>query len=404
MLRQIAELMMSAVGGPPTTIVLFSSGLTPPDPTVFYRGGQPTRLCPIRVEDYDEVTQVADIAPVYLYVVYVFDDTAIATMTSTSEMVSGLENLAGAASAELIRPNASRKTAFAKVARETSAYYLLGFEASDSERMGAAVRVDLRTSRSGVKLRGRSKVVIPNANARASGSEPKTAGELLRSVRTYRDLALKADAFVSRESNGNGKVVVLFEPIERGLALKDAAIGLFDGTGRLTAQSTPDGEELKQVPVMNALTAKNGSYRLRVAATDAAGRLGTIDLDVSTVLTQGGPMTMSSMVIGPLPSESFVPRLEFASEPAVACYFELYGVPKNGILEARFELAQSVDGPPLAGLQGTIRTGVTSNSRIVSAPMRITDIPPGDTLVRAIVLLDGKEVGRVVRTLRKAGR
>ena len=42
--------------------------------------------------------------------------------------------------------------------------------------------------------------------------------------------------------------------------------------------------------------------------------------------------------------------------------------------------------------------------RIVLGEIPIGSLRPGDHLVRVVVSVDGKSVGRVVRTLRKAGQ
>ena len=154
---------------------------------------------------------------------------------------------------------------------------------------------------------------------------------------------------------------------------------------------------------MIAAVAKMGTYRMRVAATDAAGRAGAVDSTLDVKLTGDGPLTLSSLVLGVAEEGRFAGRMQFYDEPTAVAYLEIYGVPK-GELSAELQLAGLEGGPP--AVRGAMRiTGDPGDDQHVAlGGIPIAALPPGDLVVRAIVSLDGVAVGAVTRTLRKAER
>jgi hypothetical protein len=142
---------------------------------------------------------------------------------------------------------------------------------------------------------------------------------------------------------------------------------------------------------------------MRVAATDAAGRSGTVDIALKAELTDAGALKLSSLVLGVAEEGKFAGRLQFDTEPTAVAYLEIYGAMK-GALSADLELAETENGP--ASVSGAMRiTGGASDDRHVAlGGIPIGSLPPGDIVVRAIVSVDGKPVGRVTRTLRKEGK
>ena len=65
------------------------------------------------------------------------------------------------------------------------------------------------------------------------------------------------------------------------------------------------------------------------------------------------------------------------------------------------ELAATADGPALANHSVPLTAGPRDDIRIAFSGFAIDSMPPGDLVMRAIVSLDGKPVGRALRTVRK---
>jgi hypothetical protein len=382
-LESLKALVGSVSAESPTTVVFFSNGLTPASSSAFARAGTPSELCEIRSEDFQAVATAVLDSPVSFYVVQVLDNTGSASAGSSST-TAGLES------------------AMTRVARETSAYYFAAFEPEASEQDGSSHRIDLRVGREGIKVRTRPRLTIPKTGGQAAGP---TARDMLRATKVIRDLPLAAAGYASRNSGDDQvKVVTLLAPLGRSVTLTSAVVGLFDDKGRLRAQWTARAADLARAPLIAAVAAPAGTYRLRVAATDASGRGGTVDEEMRVELIQAGPMKVSALALGASENGTFVPKLQFTTEPAVIVYLEIYGTAKNGSVSASIELAASNDGPALVSVPATIRPTTAEDVRIVLGGFMIGTLLPGDFIVRVIISLDGQPVGRVFRTLRKAER
>jgi hypothetical protein len=150
-----------------------------------------------------------------------------------------------------------------------------------------------------------------------------------------------------------------------------------------------------------ALSAKllPGQYRLRVAAADASGRAGVIDVPLTVGLRAAGSLQVSDLMLG----VAVKGRLQFQSSiPA--------GAPMSGLLEvlgadpavlerARVVIdivpagsAEAVKRFQMAARTGAAPTIVTNQVEIATA-----DLKPGRYTAAATVMLDEQPIGRVSR-------
>jgi len=97
----------------------------------------------------------------------------------------------------------------------------------------------------------------------------------------------------------------------------------------------------------------------------------------------------------------FAPRLQFTNEPVAIGLLEIYGVPRGATVSVDLDVVATPQGDPLATAPTQIGTGNGEDARLAIGGFSIASLPPGDYLMRATVTLDGKPVGKVVRTLRK---
>jgi hypothetical protein len=151
------------------------------------------------------------------------------------------------------------------------------------------------------------------------------------------------------------------------------------------------------------LQAPPGTYRVRVAVVDGSGRAGATDSEMRAETVRADPLSLSALVIGTQQqSGGFAPRLLFTTETVAIGLLEIYGVPKGGTVTVNLDVVAAPDGQPLASAETQLGRGSVEDSRTAIGGFGIDSLPPGDYLMRAVVLLDGKPVGRVTRTLRKA--
>jgi len=400
--------MISLTGATPTTIVVFSGGVSMPENKIVNVGGRnrtpiggssapasaTTDMCPVRPEDFDNVGSLAATANVDLYMFLLND--AMVTRSPTQD--AGFESLAGATGSELVRISGNPQTSISRLLRETSTYYTATFEPDTSERAGQLLRIDLKSSRDKVKVRTHAAVEIPKGNA-AKNTTPQN---MLRTAAEYRDLPIRAAAYPAPTSGSDEvTVVALFEAID-GTPITSASVGLFDEKNTLKKQWTAKPEELAKRPTMAALQAPAGAYRVRVAAVDGAGRTGTADYDLQAQISRADPLKLSALVLGTQGEGGFVPRLDFKNESIAIGMLQIYGVPKNADIKLDLDVSSTADGAALATADTTVAAARADDQRIAFGGFRIDSLAAGDYLMRAVVSLDGKPVGKVVRTLRKS--
>jgi hypothetical protein len=368
----------------PCTVLFFSSRMSGATRTT---GEVGSGKCDLSTDHFNNVGVAASAARAIVYVVQ-----ADETVTDRSD---GLENLAGVTSgAQVLRLGGATESPLVRIARETSASWVAMFEPEANERGGGSHRLELRVTRPDVATRAGTQLAI----SRSGGGKSVSARDMMREATIFRDLPLRIAGFVSREGGDKLKVVTLAEPADPSVKIKEAIVGLYDAKGKLTAQSTAPSEALGSFPVMSALVVPAGTYRLRLAATDASGRAGSADMDVNVELVAAGDLKLSALVLGN-PAGGFKPMLQFSNEENAVAMFELYGKPAT-TMPLRFELAATATGPALhtAQPQGS---GTKEPDRFtVSATFPIAALAPGDYVVRATVG-EGAQQGVLLRTLRK---
>ncbi len=148
----------------PKTIVFVSAGILTARRDAPLSG--PPGPCELRAVHYDDVGKAAVDARANFFVIKsddlvidsaanAFTDPAASRFRSSDDELAGLESLAGVTSGLLLRMNPSDHTAFARVARETSGYYLMAFDPDRSERNGLSHRLDVEVMRPSVTVRVR---------------------------------------------------------------------------------------------------------------------------------------------------------------------------------------------------------------------------------------------------------
>jgi len=391
------------VGANPATIVFFSGGMVAPNTEFTTKVGQPGETCELRAKNFQDLGLLAQKAPVDFRVAYIPEDTSGGTGTS-NELQAGLENLSGVTGNAMVRLAGESGRLMAQLADETSAYYVATFDIDPSERKGSSYRVDLKAGREGAKIRARQSVTFERDG---SGKQGPSLKDMIKVAAVSRELPLRATAFSARETGSDKlKLVTLVEPRDRSSTLTEATVAVFDGAGKLVSQWMAAGAaDLRKSPVVAGILVKPGRYRVRVAAIDADGRRGTVDQYATVELVPAGTSTLSALVLGSRTVDGFRPRLLFGREDAMAFgYVEVYNVPKDAPIGSSLELALTSDGPAEITVPTTMSPASQGDVRILMASVPISALAPGDYVMRLSVSVAGQPIGRVIRTLRKAGQ
>jgi hypothetical protein len=354
----------------------------------------PVGVCELRWQDIDEVGNAAKNSNIEFYVAQLAEDYASGDAENNDAIV-GLETLAGVSGHTLTKLRGDTTVPMTRLATETAVTYLVAFEPEPGERNGGSHKVEVAVQRPGVKVDFWPRMMI----AKPGRSPSKSTRDMLRLSVAERDLGLRAAAYASRgQDPAKVQVLALFEPVLRSVKLASAMVALLDANGQVVVQSNIQSG-LNERPIRCALPVRPGTYLLRVAAIDANGRAGTVDYEVHASLTAADPVKLSAMVLGATDKGSLVPRLEFSSETVAVAHFEVYGAAKGQTVSAVLEMTESPDGPAVA----TVTAKVSDPEKDVHRVYGSIPLPPmsGQILIRAIVSIDGKPVGKLFRTLSK---
>jgi hypothetical protein len=222
--------------------------------------------------------------------------------------------------------------------------------------------------------------------------------DVLASPEAFTGVPLRTGGFSVRDAEGQLRVGILVEPAEATASLSSVGAILVDEGGRVAGRWL--ARDASERPLLGAIVATPGSYRLRVAAVDSEGRVGAAEDTIDAGLVQVGPIALGSVMLGVSRTGTTVLQLEFGSEPTALATFDIYGGDAGMKLGAAVEVARSLDGPALATLP--VALSRADNTRVIATGVvPVGALTPGDYVVRGTVRLEDGTTGRVTRTLRK---
>jgi VWFA-related protein len=323
---------------------------------------------------------------------------------------AGLESIAGSAGGTVFNVASGPEFAFDRIVRETSAYYLLGVEPAEGDRDGKNHRITVSVKLPGVTVRSRREVALPGASA-ASPSPERAIADALAAARLAPSLPIRLTTTTTARLSIDTCQVLLSADIGDLLpGPVDMKVGFVvtDSSGRLTEPvvasarlapraSGPPGS----VSYMVGLSMKPGTYTVRLAAADPAGRVGSADHRFTVRMTEQSGMSVGDLLLADSsrgPEEAIAPvsdgRLRGTS---VVVYVETTPPAGGSVAGVVFGIADTPDGQPLISVAG--RLGKSGKSRAMAAESRLdlALLPPGDYFAVATVTDGSKRRVRVSR-------
>lgn len=358
----------------PKTIVLVSEGLVA-EPQVF---------------DLSGLGAAAHAAHVTIYVLQL--ETALLD-PSTSELSptvnadvnmrgDGLSRLAGTARGAMFKLVGADARPFQRILSEISGHYLLAFEPSAADRGAGFRRLDVKARGADI-VRARPSFTIPAA------PKPDTTDtelvRLLREVRTATELPVRVGTYSYRVAEGEGYKTIV--AVETGRD-QDVMFGyvIVNGSG-VIADSGGDTAAKGRYVFTKTLPA--GSYLLKAAVIDSAGRRGSVERRFEVRLGKAGNTTFGDLMIaepgpGSEGATAMHPVVALVRGKELVVFTELYG-PDNWI-----------------PAPGTVKLDIVSDGRssesITSMTPSIQRVGAGRWTVTARSALDTAQVGtRFVR-------
>jgi VWFA-related protein len=317
------------------------------------------------------------------------------------DFVDGLEDLAGATGATILRPVGTVDQALSRILTETSAVYELAVEAPPSVRQ-RALTAQVSVNRKDVTVRMGRHVVSPSEpppiisidqeltalvmKGGGAWSVPMTVGTSLRRDQSRGGLQLGVNLVVDEIATPPFRVrVSIVDPEGRVVT-----------SGRFVAPTHT---------ASFAIEMPTGPHRLRVAAADATDALGAIEHPVVGRLAPVGPFFASDLLLAAEDAAGVARLLVIGQVPPATVHLnarlELYAqdVSATTGVTVRVEVGPA-GAAPLASV--TLPTFVENNALVLAAKVPLGNVPAGAHVVTAIVLEDGKEVGRVTANFVKS--
>jgi VWFA-related protein len=328
----------------------------------------------------------------------------------------GLDILAGYARGTVLRVIATADTAFSRLATELSGYYLLSFEPEPGDRDGKVHKIKVETPRrSGVEIRARTEFAI---DAVARKTEETVLADTLRAPLLASEIPIRATAYTLRDPASDKLRIVVAAEIDRSLnpdGKMSLAFTLVDSQGKLVAsQFEPEvktpvrpGSTL-QTFTGSVFSESTGVHTLKLAALDDRGRRGSVEYSFEGRLTSAGQIRVTDFLIAENRGSAnggVVPAVSSDFTSAMLHgYVELYSDAIDVLKGATvvFEIAQSEQSRALDGAVAKVQPPApeSPNRRTAEGAVPIGLLSPGAYVARAVINVDGRKVGQVIRPLR----
>ncbi|MGH9347372.1 MAG: VWA domain-containing protein [Vicinamibacterales bacterium] len=312
----------------------------------------------------------------------------------------GLSRLAGAARGGLFPMIGDGAVALARIARELSGYYLLGFEAGATDRDGRVHRIELKLRARRANVRARQAFSAGPQPARQRAVAGQLAG-LLRSPRLATELPLRVSTYTYQEpGSGKLRVVVSAEmtPATDPVSHATLAFVLLDARNVIAASAT---QVVSNGRHAFSTVVAPGDYTLKVAGIDPLGRRGSVERGFAARLGVAGWLRVSDLLVAASPAspeDPLHPAIDRLDEEEIVAYLELYADEALPLRQAtvRMEVASTEDGPSVVTIPARLHRRDARWS-IARVQVPIDTLPTGRYFLRAQVNVDGEPVKRLVR-------
>ena len=271
---------------------------------------------------------------------------------------TGLDTLAARSRGSLFRVVTNPEYVFERLKNELSGHYMLGVEPLERDRDGRPHQIRVEVGRKNVQVRARRQVqytkLTPN-----NWSRDVMMGRVLQSPSPNTELPMRVSTYTFRDADPNKVKLILAAEIDPESMEKqlDLAIGfaVFDQLGKAVAS----GQERKiysansDLPIRYelAVAVDPGTYRVRLAAIDTAGKSGSVERDVPAFGMASQEFAVGDLILSSVRdgrgNDLRAPVVLQVGDGQLATYTELY-TNKPGTLDDSkvvFEIADTADGP-----------------------------------------------------------
>src|SRR5512139_1033690 len=356
----------------PKTLVLVSEGLIV---------GQEPRYMGDFLSEALPVAEAAARGSVTIYVLHVdrssadYDASAQFSPSTPSEDAamrrSGLDTIAGAARGTMLNIVGTGDAAFERLERETSGYYLLHIERIESDQDGKAHKIGVAVARQGLTVRARREfgpLAAPGAERPVKPEEEVAA--MLGSPLPATDLPLRITTYTVRDAQKSKLRVIISADIDQGRTEPgEFTVGLTlrDEQNRVPASSIErkvlsplDPSRPGPAVYTIAEVVDPGSYTLKLAATDATGRRGSVEHPAVARLASSEGLEVSDLLVADRPRQgggTWRPAIEVVLQDALTAYLEVYSADRGRLRQTSvsFEVAPDEKSSALLSISSKLQ-------------------------------------------------
>ncbi len=357
---------------------------------------------------FERFAKTAAAARLVLYAVHLdqpdSDVTSRRTIASAfggREMTAGLGALTGMTGGALFMGVGRAAGVFDRIKTEINNFYVLGVESEPDDAVGTPRALKVAVTRPGLSVRARREVsplsVPPVATVAdrlaALLNQPTDIGELSPGVTTYSTRGTEASSL---------RVLISCEFAAEGLRLPvDWAFSvLSEGNVVATGSERIEAGISEHAGMTVAAKLLPGRYRLRVAATDATGRVGVTDLPMVVGLRAAGSLQMSDLLVGVADDNGRLsPRGRIPQGTPVSALLEVMAGDPAQLEQVRavIEVLPAGSAEPLRRFLMAARTGSADTMLMNDAEIATADLPAGRYSASVVILQGDQPVGRVSR-------
>jgi VWFA-related protein len=320
-----------------------------------------------------------------------------------------LETLAGLTGGGSFRMEVGAEAAFDRLSRELSGYYRIGVEKDPADADTRTRRMKVQVGRGGVTVRARDVFDVRTYEDRDWAARLASA---LDSPIPATSVGLRMTSYVATDAieKGGLKLVVTGEAsrLQAGAATFQVVVRDLNGKEVLAGEQ-PLGEAVGDgLPFSANIPIAPGSYVVRVAVIDGAGRVGSVDHRVDVRPASLGTLTATGPVLVRVPSRATMePRLALDTvnqDERLALQIDLDGPSADlDAADVVFEIAASPEGPALVRSPGRKGPGAKAGAVLAHGVADVRVLPPGTYVARAKVMSGGGPLGEVRRAFTVAG-
>ncbi len=342
-------------------------------------------------------------------------------------MRDGLEQLAGQTRGRLLQISAGTGAGiFERLNRELSGYYLIGFEPTQGDRTGRQRRIKIQVRRKGLTVRSRPTFALSREAALASAgggvvdtsrAPEQIIKDLLASPLPDRGVPMRVATYNLAEPGSSQVRVVISaevgeparEPAElqAGILVADRNDKIAAGNVTRVILSPETPRQASPRLLQTTVLLDPGEYTLRLAVVDPDGRTGSVHHTIRARLTRtAAKQEVSDLLITPEPSPPDPPRVmptPLVDTESVSLVVNVVGQNNAQLANTAVtvQIVESPQGPPLTSIDLPLAAREGS-MRTFGGSARLSLLPPGQYIARAVISAPGHPETNVTRTFKYA--